>query len=202
MPESEIIKVTQYYEYPLVLTTEVQTRDGKLVITDLLPLGETILIRKVEAEVPFSIYLKPIFNYGIYRPIIQDNRFINSRGRDCLAFLYEYNGEVRRTGTYSWNFTSGKGYLVANYSSDHKHGVTTKLEKGLDIDFEKPFLKTVNYWKSIDFTESKFFKELYKSSVFVLLSSIYSPSGATIAAPTTSLPEVEGGSRNWDYRFA
>ncbi|MFP3164184.1 MAG: alpha,alpha-trehalase TreH1 [Acidianus hospitalis] len=201
LPE-KIESIKQYYEHPLVLTTEVKTeRGGSLKINDLLPLGETVIIRKVESDVPFTVVFKPAFKYALYRPIILRDIFVNSKGRDCVGFLYKWDGKVRRQGSFTWRFSKGKGFLVVNYATDKEHGAFSERGKALQMDFEKPFEKTIKYWESFD-VKSKVYEDLYRSSVYVLLGSIYSPSGASIASPTTSLPEVVGGSRNWDYRFA
>jgi len=63
---------------------------------------------------------------------------------------------------------------------------------------------TVAYWRSW-LRRSRYrgrYREMVERSALVLKLLVYQPTGALVAAPTTSLPESVGGARNWDYRYS
>jgi GH15 family glucan-1,4-alpha-glucosidase len=68
---------------------------------------------------------------------------------------------------------------------------------------EKQFNETVAYWRKW-ISQSSYrgrWREMVHRSALTLKLLTYAPTGAMVAAPTTSLPEKIGGERNWDYRY-
>lgn len=79
-------------------------------------------------------------------------------------------------------------------------------QKVVDIDMERVYLeyaRTKLYWLNWSNRSKRFtlFDEYIERSMLVLKLMSYQPTGAVLAAITTSIPEVIGGVRNWDYRY-
>ncbi len=80
-----------------------------------------------------------------------------------------------------------------------------KKEQGHDSDFiENELTKTIDYWR--EYTSARTIPEFYGKeeiirSVLALKLLTYYESGAVVAAATTSIPEIIGEQRNWDYRY-
>ena len=202
-----------YLDGTNVLQTTFRTPDGVVRVTDVLAVGSAgplpwgELTRRVEClagEVSLSWSVRPGTRFGRARPWVT-RRFgvpvltLEDQHVAVLAFdLGDVQTDHHRVHA-GVRLRAGDIGLLALVSTDREPirlPGRQELERRLDGT-----VREWSEWVSRLEYDGPWRDEVVRSALTLKLL-IFAPTGAIAAAPTTSLPEQVGGSRNWDYRYS
>lgn len=200
-----------------ILETRFSTARGVAVVTDAFAISEggdptemppMQLLRIVRCEagvIDLDVAFKPRFDYGLTVPRIHPidaGRFVAHGGADALVI--ESDVELREHAEASLSarvtLAAGEARFVAVTSVEPHRVATTRLggaEVARRIDAAERFWRS--WSQRCAYTGP--YRDAVVRSALVLKALTNGPTGAIVAAPTTSLPEAPGGVRNWDYRY-
>jgi GH15 family glucan-1,4-alpha-glucosidase len=209
----------RYIENTNVLETIFSNTSGKIVLTDFMPATseaqkrkmlwpEHELIRQLkcaEGEVDLVINFDPRLDYGGVVPEIKNAGKLGWR-IDIGTQVFTLRSDVELISgdgkALSAKLKLKSGQAVAFSLTFSAEGPAVLPPLG-NLVAEKLSL-TIRWWREWA-AQSNYhgpYERHVTRSALVLKLLSYAPSGAIIAAPTTSLPERIGGDLNWDYRFA
>jgi GH15 family glucan-1,4-alpha-glucosidase len=194
-----------------VLITRFFAEEGVAEIQDFMPLRDPStgerqrLIRRVQCvrgTIPFRMRAAPRFNYGSHPHTIAavpDGVLFTSAELSLYLGSTEPVTVDERDAVTEFTLKEGG---VAVFSLEHV-GSSTELRICRAEETLDQLMSTVHFWW--DWLSASHYRgrwrEVVHRSALTLKLLTYAPTGAIVAAPTTSLPERIGGERNWDYRY-
>jgi GH15 family glucan-1,4-alpha-glucosidase len=195
----------RYRPGTLVLETELETSEGAVRLIDFMPPRGRApdLVRIVEGvrgqvEVETDLVIR--FDYGRTVPWVRrrGDALTATAGPDALCVRADvelFGAGLATKGTF--RLAPGeRRALVCTWFPSHED-----LPRA--IDPATALAETEEWWR--DWTGRCRYegpaRDAVVTSLAVLKALTYGPTGALVAAPTTSLPERTGGVRNWDYRY-
>jgi GH15 family glucan-1,4-alpha-glucosidase len=206
-----------YVEGTNVLTTTFRCAGGTLEVTDCMPVapldpGQPARVRPCrsilrhlscqDGPVDVDVVIAPRFEYGSFVPRFRSTSQTTAEivgGADALwvtATRPVHIGSEQVEAT--WRLARGEQVWIDvawTPSHDDRPPPAPNLRHRLT--------DTIAFWKawSARCRYEGEHRDAVVRSALVLKALTYEPSGAVVAAPTTSLPEEVGGERNWDYRY-
>jgi GH15 family glucan-1,4-alpha-glucosidase len=198
-------KSRRYRHDTLVLESIFETDEGTVRAIDFMPPRGRApdivrIVEGLEGSVPMRSELVIRFDFGRIVPWVRrvDHARVAIAGPDALCFRTPTDVRGEDLATVS-EFTLAEGERIPFVLTWYPSHETLPKE----IDPERALSETEAYW--LDWAEScahegDYHEEIHQS-LLVLKALTYAPTGGIVAAPTTSLPELVGGVRNWDYRF-
>ncbi|WP_281982800.1 glycoside hydrolase family 15 protein [Thalassorhabdomicrobium marinisediminis] len=192
-----------YLDGTNILCTTFTTPEGRVTVTDFLPVhgapdgpdpfvdldAKGWLVRVVEAS-DNPCELSVIFDPGdcAFDPDAEPVA-------EMRLFQPDAPSATRVASTVRLAAGERRAFILAPASA----GIETPLEQA-----ERLLQETTEFWRG--WSEQSRYRGPYRAAVqrsaLALKALTYAPTGAIVAAPTTSLPEDIGGERNWDYRYS
>jgi GH15 family glucan-1,4-alpha-glucosidase len=196
----------RYRDGTLVLETDFQTDGGRVRLIDFMPLrnGDSPqLVRIVEGlagEVSMQMRFAPRFDYGSLAPWIESTadglQALGGANALHLATPVQMRSEDGATlATFTAREGTRERFSLSWYPSYREAPAVEDADSAL--------ARTDAWWRdwSSRCTYTGESRENVLRSLITLKALTDRETGAVVAAPTTSLPEDLGGSRNWDYRY-
>ncbi len=202
-----------YFPDTNVLITRFLSLNGVCEVQDFMPIAtrrgsahRQRLVRRVigvRGKTALRIDVQPAFDYGRRsheisvdeRGAVFDSGLLRVALQTDVPLRRGDNGGVEA----ALSILAGEGAsLVLELVDDHH---LPRLYS--DVQTTELFEQTVEFWRRW-LSQSRYqgrWREMVHRSALTLKLLTYQPTGALVAAPTTSLPERLGGARNWDYRY-
>jgi len=200
----------KYIIWTNVLCTEFKSDQGTFEVIDFMPRYKLTdngyfapaeiyrYIKYISGTPVFKVKYCPVFNYAREEVSnVTEDRSIKTYSRlkpnDCI-YLYS-----------SLNFNDILDSKEIELTQ-HQFLLLSHNQKLIDIDIKRVYIefqRTKVYWLNWTNRSRKYekYNEEILRSLLVLKTMSYQPTGAVLAALTTSIPETIGEVRNWDYRF-
>ena len=220
----------RYLPGTMVLETSWGTKGGWVVVRDALLIGpwhhsvdrskthrrtptdydaDHVLLRTVRCvngEVQLGLACEPVFEYGSSRVTWE---YDGDAYRSAVARAPGSDLELRITTDMNLGIegprVTGRHLIKAGESV---YAALSWSEHAAPKDFEEAYERlvwTAHHWQHWldrgNFPDHPWAADLQRSAL-TLKGLTYAPTGAIVAAATTSLPETPGGERNWDYRYS
>ena len=203
----------RYLDDSNVLETTFTTAHGTVRVTDAMTLSDDQaispmreLVRKAEGmagTVPLRWSFDPRFGYGARRTRIErrSRHWFAEDGSDALVLgICDAPDGIFADGIVTGEVALEQGHS-ALWSLAAAHGEPLVIPGRSDA--ERRLARTTAFWPTwaAQIQYEGPWREAVVRSALVQKLLVFAPSGARVAAPTASLPEWIGGTRNWDYRY-
>lgn len=195
----------RYHDDSLVLETEMETAGGVVRLIDFMPIrGDrpdiVRIVEGVEGRVIMEVELLVRFGNGRVTPWVrrQEDVLTMTAGPDALSLSTDielHGADLSTVGSFEIGKGERRASVLTWYPSHQP--VPERVDPFAALD------ETNTWWREWS-GRCKYrgpWGEAVGTSLRVLKALTFGPTGGIVAAPTTSLPEWPGSSRNWDYRY-